>query len=132
MNLKKYKPIIVSVLVFFPLAAFADIIGQDGLNVAADRANFNSDTNIYAVVARWINGFLSIFGIVSTYFLISAGFEWMTSGGNAEKIDKAKQTIKWVVLGVFIALIAYSLTRFILYALFATTVDPATLPPPAP
>lgn len=121
MNIKKYKPIIVSILLFLPLAAFADVIGQDGLDVAAGRAQFGSETNVYVVVTRWVNGFLSVFGIVSTYYLITAGFNWMTSGGNAEKIDAAKRTIKWVVLGVFIAIISYSLMRFIFQALGLTT-----------
>lgn len=122
MNLKYYKLIIALFLFMMPVFfVSAQIIGQDGLREAAGAAGFGPETNIYVITTRFINGFLSIFGIVLTYFILTAGFTWMTSGGNPEKINTAKETLKYSLIGVVIALTAYALARYILLALGSTT-----------
>lgn len=121
MKLKKYS-LLTFLLLLLPLVSLAaEAVGQAELRQAAEAAGFGRETNVYIITVRWINGFLSIFTMVATYFLVSAGFTWMTSGGNAEKVLSAKNTIKNTLLGMTIALIAYSLTRYILMAMAQTT-----------
>ena len=121
MKFQKYK-LVLLLLLFIPLAVLAEtIIGQAGLQEAATTAGFGSKTNVYQVAARLINGFLTILGIVSTYFILTAGFMWMTSGGNAEKVLAAKTTLKNAFLGLLLILISYSLTLYITNALMVST-----------
>ena len=119
----KYYKLIPALILFLVPVFFvsAQVIGQDGLSTAAQEAGFGTETNVYVIVTRWINGFLSIFMMVFLYFMITAGFTWMTSGGNAEKINTAKETIRYSLIGILIAVTAYSLTRYLLLGLGATT-----------
>ncbi len=52
-------------------------------------------------------------GVVMLYILISAGFKYVTSGGNAENTKKAGQTIIFAVLGMFILLISYTIMTWV-------------------
>ena len=79
MKLKNYKLVIALLLLFVPIIAFAQIIGQSGLDAAAGGAGFVTDpgrTSLGSVIVRVINGFLSIFAMVFTYFIIT---EWTIS-----------------------------------------------------
>jgi hypothetical protein len=123
-NKMKFKNYILflALISLVPLVALAEtVMGQAGLQQAALDAGFGMETNVYVIATRWINGFLSIFGMLSTYFIITAGFNWMTSGGNAEKVLAAKATLKNVLWGLIIGLMAYTLARFVLFALADTT-----------
>ncbi|MFA6467136.1 MAG: hypothetical protein WCV71_04730 [Patescibacteria group bacterium] len=122
MKLKKQRLLTFLFLLFLPLISLAaEPIGQAGLQQAAQAAGFGMETNVYVITVRWINGFLSVFTMVATFLLVNAGFSWMTSGGNAEKVLSAKNTIKNTLLGLVIALTAYSLTRYVLMAMAQTT-----------
>ncbi|OGY93371.1 MAG: hypothetical protein A2406_00055 [Candidatus Komeilibacteria bacterium RIFOXYC1_FULL_37_11] len=121
--LKKFYKLSLALFLFFVPVFFASaqVIGQDSLATAAQKAGFGGETDVYVIITRFINGFLSIFMMVFLYFIIAAGFTWMTSGGNAEKINTAKETIKYSLIGIVVALTAYSLARYVLFAMGATT-----------
>jgi len=42
---------------------------------------------------------------VAVIMIIYAGFLWMTSGGNEEKVTKARQTLTWALVGLGILMI---------------------------
>ncbi len=48
-------------------------------------------------------------GILSVIMIMFAGFEWVTSGGNSEKISGAKKKISGAIMGLLIASFAYVL-----------------------
>lgn len=52
-------------------------------------------------------------GVIMLYILISAGFKYVTSGGNAENTKKAGQTIIFAMLGMFILLISYTIMTWV-------------------
>ncbi|MFA6307516.1 MAG: hypothetical protein WCS88_02430 [Patescibacteria group bacterium] len=118
MKLTKYKLSIFLLLIVLPIITLAAPI-DSGLDTAAREANFpmGEDADVYVVVGRWINGFLGAFMMFFTYFLVSAGFNWMTSGGNPEKVLAAKTSIKNALIGISIAFLAYILTRTVMMAL---------------
>ncbi len=55
---------------------------------------------------------LSFTSIVMIGLIVYAGFTWMTAGGNEEKVEGAKTTIRNSVIGLVIVLSAYSITLF--------------------
>lgn len=65
-------------------------------------------------IIRVVLGFV---GIIALGFIIYAGFVWMTSGGNPEKIDIAKRTLRNAVIGLIIILSAFAIVSFIIQAL---------------
>ena len=52
-------------------------------------SKFSSATKIGDVIAMTIKGFLAIFGIVFIILMLTAGYNWMTAGGEEEKVTKA-------------------------------------------
>ncbi len=61
-----------------------------------------------------INILLFVLGIISIIFIIVAGIMYTTSGGNSEQLKKSKDTLTYAIVGVVVALLAYSIVNFVL------------------
>ncbi len=62
-------------------------------------------------VIKWVLGILALVGVV---MLIYAGVLWMTSAGNAEKIDRAKRIIVSALIGLVIVLISWAIVTYVI------------------
>ncbi len=60
-----------------------------------------------------IKGFLAIMGVFAVVFIIVGGFQMVVAAGNEEAITKAKKTITWAVLGMVVALLAFSIIAIV-------------------
>ncbi|MDP2812646.1 MAG: Ig-like domain-containing protein [bacterium] len=114
----KYKKITVLFILFltviflFPnLLSAQDIYGTNDL--ASGGVNLGT-RDLTETIARIVNIALGFLGILATLIILYGGFIWMTSGGNADKVDKAKRTIINGVIGLLIILSSYAIARFIL------------------
>jgi len=85
------------------------------------------DNGISLIVGQIIQTVLSYLGVIFVILIIWSGFQWMTAGGNAETITKAKQRIINATIGLAIALTAYIITHFIISQLLDITEGPITL-----
>ncbi|MBM3205165.1 hypothetical protein FJZ48_04305 [Candidatus Uhrbacteria bacterium] len=69
-------------------------------------------------IPRLIGGVIRFsLGIVGSIFLLMfvyGGFLWMTGGGEAKRVGKAKDTLKNAVLGMAIIMLSYTLVTFVL------------------
>ena len=65
------------------------------------------------IVGLIINALLSITGIIFIVLTVFAGYNWMTSEGNYEKIKQSIATLRAAVLGLIITLSAWTLWNFI-------------------
>jgi hypothetical protein len=99
----------VFLLVNFALAAGADL----GLNYA-EGTGLSNAVDIRIIIARIIRVALGFLGIIAVGLIIYAGFLWMTSGGNEEKIEQAKAILKNAVIGLIIVLSAFAIASFVL------------------
>ena len=61
---------------------------------------------IIDTVTRWFYG---IFLALAVIMVIYAGFMFLTAGGDADKINKAREALMYAVVGVVIALLARSI-----------------------
>jgi hypothetical protein len=69
--------------------------------------------DIRTIVARIIYVALGLLGTIFLVLIIYAGFLWMTSGGDEEKVNRAKNLIKNGVIGLIIILCSYAITYFV-------------------
>ena len=60
------------------------------------------------------NVLLFIIGGVSVIMLIYGGIRYTTSGGNANSVTTAKNTIMYAVIGLIIAILAYAIVNFVM------------------
>jgi len=70
-------------------------------------------TNMERVISRIIGGLTIIGGIAFVIYFMLASFTWVTAGGDAGKIQKARDQMVQGVLGLIIIIIAYSVVSAI-------------------
>ena len=64
------------------------------------------------LVTNLINWFIAFSGIVAAIFLVYGGITYITSSGDSSKVTKAKDVIKYSLIGLIIVAIASILTAF--------------------
>lgn len=74
----------------------------------------NTATCLISQVIRYI---LGIIAILATLQFIWGGVMMIMASGNAEQIQKAKSTLTWAVIGLFLILISWSVIKFVVGAL---------------
>ncbi len=77
--------------------------------------------DIRLIAAKIIRIGLSLLGIIAVCIILYAGFMWMTSGGNEEKISVAKKTLINATIGLAIIMASFAIVQFILKALSDAT-----------
>lgn len=107
--------------VIIPGVASAGIF-DTGLDTAVDEAYGTGTVDDPAVlVARVIQTFLGILGVIFLILTIYAGFLWMTAAGNDSQVKQAKGIITTAVVGLVIILSAGAISEFVIRQLtFAT------------
>ena len=117
------KKIFIIIISVFLLSSTFNIVQAQGLvkvgavnnfttNVGKS-AGFTPDTSIGSVVAKIIQMALALLAIIFLTLMVTAGFKWMTAGGNEEEIKKAQGTIKSALIGLIIVLLAWAIVYFI-------------------
>ncbi|HOE80806.1 MAG TPA: Ig-like domain-containing protein [bacterium] len=105
----------IAVLVGLPLAAMSqgNLSEEDlGVEYMAQTGLSREDPRI--VIARIIQIALGFLGTITVVLIIYAGFIWMTSQGNTDKVDKAKKILKSAVIGLLIILLSFAIVTFII------------------
>jgi len=72
-------------------------------------------------IARIINVFMGLLGIVAVVIILYGGFLWMTAAGNEDRVEKAKKLIVAGIIGLAIILSAYAIARFVVNSLVSAT-----------
>lgn len=73
-----------------------------------------ASTDIRVIIAQIIRVALGFLGLIFLVLTLYAGFLWMTSGGNEQKISDAKGLLVNGVIGLAIILSAYGITLFVM------------------
>lgn len=73
--------------------------------------NISKTITIFTDIVNYINGFLALVIII---LILYSGFLVLTSGGDDEKMKKAKNIVKYVVIGVLLLVASYILFNFFL------------------
>jgi len=109
---------VILILSLFYVTSFSPLVGAAD-PIPTQTALPADDINIPKVTADEIlqNGlniayFLT--GLAAVVIIISAGFRYTTSGGDAEAIKKAKNTILYAVVGLLVVAMAFVITQFVL------------------
>lgn len=96
-----------------------------GANVASDFQNRTAlgNEDPRSIVANIINISLGFLGIIAIFIIMYAGFLWMMSGGNPDKINKAKKTLISGFIGLVIVLSSFAIASFVLDTIFRATTS---------
>lgn len=90
----------------------------------ATYAECNIDTagqpDLWDTVQTILNVIVGCIGIVAVAVIILGGVTYVTSQGDAAKLAKAKNTIIYGIVGLIIAILAFSIVNFILTSVFGS------------
>ena len=73
-----------------------------------------SDQGLPSAMRVVINALLMGIGVVATIMLILGSINYTTSGGDPSKASKARGTITYAIVGLVIALLAFTIVNFVL------------------
>ena len=121
-NIKKavLSLLAVPVLAFGALAApvyaqTCDVNGGVGTGVECAKGQGQSDelfgpSGIFTTV---VNVLLFIIGAIAVIMLVIGGMRYTLSGGDANSVKAAKDTILYAVIGIVVAILAYAIVNWV-------------------
>lgn len=123
MRKKIFKNFLISFLIVSGLVIFRFALAQDfGTNEVSQGLNGAlAQDDPRTIVGRIINIVLGFLGIISLGLIIYAGFLWMTSNGDEEKVSKARKTLINAAIGLAIILASWGIATFVLNQLSGAT-----------
>ena len=65
-----------------------------------------SNTDVAGIIGKVITWVLGLVGAIAVLFIIYAGILYVTSSGNKERIEQAKQTLTYAVIGLIVIVLA--------------------------
>lgn len=82
----------------------------------ADTSGCNDTTtgNLNGLLARVINIFSLIVGVIAVVMIIVGGLRYITSGGDSNKVGAAKTTIIYALVGLVVVALAQLIVHFVL------------------
>lgn len=95
---------------------------SEGLETARQTSGL-VDTDLAELIGNIIKVFLSVLGVIFLILVLYAGFVWMTSQGDPDKITKAKNIMINATIGLIITLSSYAIASFIINALTGAISD---------
>lgn len=125
-NILKVASATATVLALSPLSVLADeTIDLKGLGGSS---NFNPITSITpaALVSSAINLVLIAAALISFFFLLIGGVQWILAGGDKEGTEKARKKITSALIGLAIVFSAYAVA-FLVQSLFGVNVFSFTI-----
>lgn len=63
--------------------------------------------NLTAFFLEIVNVVIQFGALLIVFFLVLAGFKFVTAQGNPEKVSEARKMLAWIVVGAFVLLGAY-------------------------
>ena len=99
--------------------AYADICSETGFSDPAlcGSPNTNEEGTLIESVGNVLNAIYGVIAIVAVVMIVIAGIKYSTSQGDPGKVQSAKNTILYAVIGLVITISAFAITAFILSAL---------------
>lgn len=121
--MKKIKQLIVAFALFAgaiaipltPLAVGAAPVDDiKGGVEAVGGEEGGGDAELTDGIQTLVNALLFIIGLLAVIMIIFGGFKYVTSGGDAGKLESAKNTILYAVVGLLVAILAFAIVSFVI------------------
>ena len=74
----------------------------------------DNKNDLMPTASRLINVVVGVIGFVAVIMIILGAVQFLTSTGDASKVKKAKDTILYGVIGLVVAILAFSIVNFVL------------------
>lgn len=69
--------------------------------------NALADPQLLSVIAKMLNNFLAVAGIIAVLMIIINGLKYLTARGNEEQVQGARQGLTWAAIGLVVIILAF-------------------------
>lgn len=119
-------PLLIMVIAFANVAPVgAEEVFQNACNgvtdsvlcTEKDKAHTTQDNGLFGVngiLNKAANFLLVIIGVVAVIMIIVGGVQYALSGGDPQRINKAKDMIIYAIVGLIVALVAKGIIAFVI------------------
>ncbi|MCB9820285.1 hypothetical protein H6796_03240 [Candidatus Nomurabacteria bacterium] len=96
-------------------AAAIDLKCSDGGSGGVVCNKINSDrTRLPELVTSIVNILFYIVGVVAVIMIIVSGIKYTTANGDANKIQSAKNTLMYSVVGLIVAFLSFAIVNYVI------------------
>lgn len=99
-----------------------DVFRPENLPKGTAALNGTTESKITALFAFATDLILYASGAVAVFFLVLGGIQYITSLGSQDRMDAAKKTIKFAVIGLVAVILAYAIVTNVINLVFKATV----------
>ncbi len=117
-NMKIWRKIFFAIIACFSLS-LNPVYAQTEVGENLLLGN-TSPVDIAISIVNWALGLLALAAVI---IILYGGFIWLTSGGNEEKIDKAKKILRNGLIGLVIILVSWGVTSYLINTFVDITND---------
>ncbi len=82
-----------------------------------DSVNPGAAVDLNGMIRIILNTVFTVVGIVAVVMIVIGGVNYTTSQGDSQKVQKAKNTIMYGIIGLIIVLLAFAIVNFVLNSL---------------
>ncbi|HEY5138592.1 MAG TPA: hypothetical protein VIJ25_04655 [Methylococcales bacterium] len=124
--MNRFKQLVLSLALVFgmgmvavPVAVHADAKTDacNAINAGADCSSTNGGADIGKVITIIVNVLSMVIGIIAVIMIMIGGFKYVISGGDANSVASAKNTVLYAVVGLIVVVLAQTVVRFVLFKL---------------
>ncbi|MFH1183140.1 MAG: hypothetical protein V1690_02670 [Candidatus Moraniibacteriota bacterium] len=98
---KKTSELITKIMALVPVAS------ADLTDAASQAKGVARSADITQLILKVINYAIIIIGVLGVLMFIYAGFLYLTATGNQERIDRAKDTLLYSVVGIVVSVLGF-------------------------
>ncbi len=68
---------------------------------------------LWVVIQNVINAFTALAGVVALFLIVYSGIKFVTSGGDKEKLESAKKTLTFAIIGLIFIITSFLILKVI-------------------
>jgi hypothetical protein len=121
---RKLLTILFASALVFTVATPALVFAQATTPDPATKCEFDKDSqklcnpvktgsDLKEVLISLTGTLLQVVGVIAIVMIVIAGFRMVISGGNESQVKAAKSQLTWAVLGLILALLAYTIVAIV-------------------
>lgn len=88
--------------------------GTNGASGGTTKSTAQATDSFNNIVSTLLNILTVLVGVVAVIMIVLAGYRFITSGGNAEKVKSARNALLYAIIGIVIAALAQVIAQFVI------------------
>ena len=104
---------LTSLSLAFPSLAQAQTEAWSGVCVDTVNTDVATIQGLQCLIANVLSVALTLIGIAGFIMLVVGSMRWMLSGGNAQNVEKAKNTMTFAVVGLIVVLSSFIILNLV-------------------